>query len=114
MSNSLLTDGWALPVSIWDRALALMPRRLAISRSPIPWPRRSARSRAPRSRAGTPGGTGCPARSSPVAVMPGSVQSGAYCSAPLDTRYAPARHGLLFVEEENQWPTGSCCVAAPS
>ena len=110
MSNSLLTDGWALPVSIWDRALALIPRRLAISRSPIPWPRRSARSR--RRGRGRRGRNRLPGRSSPVAVMPGSVQSAPTVQRHW-TRAAPARHGLLFVEEE-QWPTGSCCVAAPS
>src|SRR5215218_8901632 len=71
MSNSLLTDGWALPVSIWDRALALIPRRLAISRRPILWPRRSARSRPPRSRAGGPAVAGWTAWWLPVAVMAG-------------------------------------------
>src|SRR5919106_4060651 len=85
MSNSLLTDGWALPVSIWDRALALIPRRLAVSRSDRPWRRRSARRLPPRSRS----------------VMPASVPSGAYCSPSLDTRYAPARHpGCSTPEEE--------------
>ena len=90
MSNSLLTDGWALPVSIWDRALALIPRRLAISRSPTPGPGARPEQAPGRGRRGR---AGCPARSSPVAVMPGSVQSGAYCSAPLDTRYAPPDTG---------------------
>ena len=96
MSNSLPTDGWALPVSIWERALALIPRRLAVSRSERPWRRRSARRLAPRS-----------------STLMAGVYSG-HCSASLHTRYAPADIRWLFVEEEYPWPTGSCCVAAPS
>ena len=42
-----------------------------------------------------------------------SVPSEPYCSPSLDKRYAPARHGLLQ-RGGQPWPTGSCCVAAPS
>src|SRR4029450_9007517 len=101
MSNSLLTDGWALPVSIWDRALALIPSRLAISRSPIPWPSRSARSRLPRSRAGAAVASGRPAPPSGMDVMsavyPASllftVTGQALCSGP--TRVASARRTTM-------------------